>query len=156
TDQAPQRSPSVAASDRGRIFLPVVPCRHGSNAAGRLLLRRTAVTISACFVLTGSPMEIRNLGGSGLRVSAVGLGCNTSGQPFASEPRRRVTPGASVLGITLFDPADFYSTRGGSKTVLGTVPGARRKDIVLAMKYSKPMTEDGTKQGASRRYIMDA
>ena len=34
--------------------------------------------------------------------------------------------------------------------------GDRRKDIVLATKYSKPMSKDGTKQGASRRYIMAA
>jgi aryl-alcohol dehydrogenase-like predicted oxidoreductase len=40
--------------------------------------------------------------------------------------------------------------------VLGTVLGDRRKDIVLATKYSKPMADDGTKQGASRRYIMEA
>ena len=45
---------------------------------------------------------------------------------------------------------------GGSENVLGTVLGDRRKDIVLATKYSKPMAEDGTKQGASRRYIMNA
>jgi aryl-alcohol dehydrogenase-like predicted oxidoreductase len=36
------------------------------------------------------------------------------------------------------------------------VLGDRRKDIVLATKYSKPMATDGTKQGASRRYIMNA
>ena len=36
------------------------------------------------------------------------------------------------------------------------VLGDRRKDIVLATKYSKPMSTDGTKQGASRRYIMSA
>jgi len=40
--------------------------------------------------------------------------------------------------------------------VLGAVLGDRRKDIVLATKYSKPMAEDGTKQGASRRYIVNA
>src|SRR4051794_24495950 len=45
---------------------------------------------------------------------------------------------------------------GGSETVLGAVLGERRKDIVLATKYSKPMSNDGTKQGASRRYIMTA
>ena len=45
---------------------------------------------------------------------------------------------------------------GGSENVLGAVLGDRRKDIVLATKYSKPMAEDGTKQGASRRYIMNA
>ena len=45
---------------------------------------------------------------------------------------------------------------GGSETVLGEVLGNRRKDIVLATKFSKPMSEDGTKQGASRRYILSA
>ena len=34
--------------------------------------------------------------------------------------------------------------------------GDRRKDIVLATKFSKPMSADGTKQGASRRYILSA
>ena len=34
--------------------------------------------------------------------------------------------------------------------------GHRRKDIVLATKYAKAMSDDGTKQGASRRYIMTA
>ena len=42
------------------------------------------------------------------------------------------------------------------KPCSATVLGDRRKDIVLATKYSKPMSNDGTKQGASRRYIMSA
>ncbi len=60
------------------------------------------------------------------------------------------------LGITLFDTADIYAGMGGSETVLGQVLGDRRKDIVLATKFSKPMSNDGTRQGASRRYIMSA
>ena len=101
-------------------------------------------------------MQIRNLGGSGLRVSAVGLGCNNFGQRIDLEASRKVIHKAIDLGITLFDTADIYSDMGGSETVLGAVLGDRRKDIVLATKYSKPMAEDGTKQGASRRYIMEA
>jgi len=101
-------------------------------------------------------MQIRNLGGSGLRVSAVGLGCNNFGQRIDLEASRKVIHRAIDLGITLFDTADIYSNMGGSETVLGEVLGDRRKDIVLATKYSKPMAEDGTKQGASRRYIFQA
>ena len=101
-------------------------------------------------------MQIRNLGGSGLRVSAVGLGCNNFGQRTDLETSRKVIHRALDLGITLFDTADIYAGMGGSETVLGTVLGDRRKDIVLATKFSKPMATDGTKQGASRRYIMDA
>jgi len=101
-------------------------------------------------------MQIRNLGGSGLRVSAVGLGCNNFGQRTDLETSRKVIHKAIDLGITLFDTADIYAGMGGSETVLGAVLGDRRKDIVLATKYSKPMSSDGTRQGASRRYIMSA
>ncbi|TYK98167.1 aldo/keto reductase, partial [Streptococcus pyogenes] len=95
-------------------------------------------------------MEIRNLGGSGLRVSAVGIGCNNFGQRTDLETSRKVIHKAIDLGITLFDTADIYAGMGGSETVLGTVLGDRRKDVVLATKYAKPMATDGTKQGASR------
>jgi aryl-alcohol dehydrogenase-like predicted oxidoreductase len=101
-------------------------------------------------------MEIRNLGRSGLRVSAVGLGCNNFGQRTDLETSRKVIHKAIDLGITLFDTADIYAGMGGSETVLGEVLGDRRKDIVLATKYAKPMSTDGTKQGASRRYIINA
>jgi len=101
-------------------------------------------------------MEIRNLGSSGLRVSVVGLGCNNFGLRIDLEASRKVIHKALDLGITLFDTADIYAGLGGSETVLGTVLGARRKDIVLATKYAKPMAADGTMQGASRHYIMNA
>jgi aryl-alcohol dehydrogenase-like predicted oxidoreductase len=78
------------------------------------------------------------------------------GQRTDLEGSRKVIHKALDLGITLFDTADIYAGMGGSETVLGTVLGERRKDIVLATKYSKPMAADGTKQGASRRYIMNA
>src|SRR5712672_2975384 len=105
---------------------------------------------------SGFPMQIRNLGGSGLRVSAVGLGCNNFGQRTDLETSRKVIHKAIDLGITLFDTADIYAGMGGSETVLGEVLGARRKDIVLATNYSKQMSKDGTKQVASRCYIMSA
>ena len=101
-------------------------------------------------------MQIRNLGGSGLRVSAVGLGCNNFGQRTDLETSRKVIHRAIDLGITLFDTADIYAGMGGSETVLGAVLGDRRKDVVLATKFCKPMAKDGTKHGASRRYIMSA
>jgi aryl-alcohol dehydrogenase-like predicted oxidoreductase len=86
----------------------------------------------------------------------VGLGCNNFGQRTDAETSRKVIHKAIDLGITLFDTADIYAGRGGSETVLGDVLGPRRKDIVLATKFSKPMSDDGARQGASRRYIMAA
>lgn len=101
-------------------------------------------------------MEIRNLGSSGLRVSAVGLGCNNFGVRTDAEMSRKVIHKALDLGITFFDTADMYADRGGSETILGNVLGERRKDIVLATKFGMAMSDDGTKQGAARRYIMNA
>src|SRR3977135_3334175 len=66
-------------------------------------------------------MQIRNLGGSGLRVRAVGLGCNNFGQRIDLEASRKVIHKAIDLGVTLFDTADIYSGLGGSETVLGQV-----------------------------------
>ncbi len=101
-------------------------------------------------------MHIRNLGRSGLRVSAVGLGCNNFGWRIDLEESRKVIHKAIDSGITLFDTADIYANMGGSETVLGEVLGDRRKEIVLATKYAKPMNTDGTMRGASRKYIMSA
>ena len=72
------------------------------------------------------------------------------------EQTRAVVDRAFDLGITLFDTADMYGGRGGSETQLGKILGHRRKDIVLASKFGMAMSDDGTKIGASRRYIMSA
>jgi len=101
-------------------------------------------------------MEIRNLGRSGLRVSVVGLGCNNFGGRIDLEATRRVVHRALDAGITLFDTADSYGNRGTSETMLGETLGDRRKDIVLATKFSQPMDDAQTLKGASRRYIMFA
>jgi aryl-alcohol dehydrogenase-like predicted oxidoreductase len=99
-------------------------------------------------------METRNLGRSGLRVSAIGLGCNNFGGRLALEATRAVVHKALDLGITLFDTADTYGERGGSETQLGEILGEARKGIVLATKFGMPMDDVGVKVGGSRRYIM--
>src|SRR5438270_2492863 len=101
-------------------------------------------------------MQIRNLCGSGLRVSAVGLGCNNFGQRTDLETSRKVIHKAIDLGITLFDTADVYAGPGGSETVLGQVLGERRKDIILATKFGNVMDAAKGLKGASRRYIISA
>ena len=106
-------------------------------------------------------MELRNLGRSGLRVSATGLGCNNFGMRIDLEATRRVVYKALDLGITLFDTADIYGNRGGSEAMLGQVLGERRRDIILATKFGMSMdppeqAATGTLKGASRRYIFAA
>ena len=101
-------------------------------------------------------MEIRNLGASGLRVSAIGLGCNNFGGRIDLDATRKVIHRALDLGITLFDTADTYGERGGSETCIGQILGDDRKRIVLATKFGMPMDNEGVKLGGSRRYIMTA
>src|SRR5262245_29453407 len=101
-------------------------------------------------------MQTRKLGGSGLEVSAVGLGGNNFGGRMDLAATRRVVHKALDLGITLFDTADAYGNRGGSEGYLGQVLGDRRKDIVLATKFGLPMDEAGKLKGASRGYVMRA
>lgn len=101
-------------------------------------------------------MKHRKLGRSGLSVSLVGLGCNNFGGRIDLEASRKVVHRALDLGITLLDTADIYGNRGGSEECLGKILGDRRKDIVLASKFGMPMSDDGKKQGGSRRYIMNA
>ena len=91
-------------------------------------------------------MELHVLGKSGLKVSAIGLGCNNFGRRIEFEASRKVIHQALDLGITLFDTADVYGN-GYSEDTLGRCLGERRKDIVLATKF-------GLEMGASRRHIM--
>jgi aryl-alcohol dehydrogenase-like predicted oxidoreductase len=100
-------------------------------------------------------LEQRNLGRSGLLVSVVGLGCNNFGGRIDFETTKKVVHKALDLGITFFDEADTYGDpRGSSETYLGEILGDRRKDIVLATKFARPMDAAGRMQGASRHYIM--
>jgi aryl-alcohol dehydrogenase-like predicted oxidoreductase len=100
-------------------------------------------------------MQKRKLGAAGPEVSLVGLGTNNFGGRIGLDASRLVIDKALDLGVTLIDTADAYGNKGSSEEILGTVLGARRKDIVLATKFGLPMDGAG-KQGASRRYIMQA
>lgn len=101
-------------------------------------------------------MRMKTLGRSGLKVSVVGLGCNNFGMKCDQAETDAVVHKALDCGITLFDTADAYGNRGGSETMLGKALGARRKDIVLATKFSLPMGDGDYMKGASRRYIVNA
>ncbi|HEX5321418.1 MAG TPA: aldo/keto reductase [Stellaceae bacterium] len=98
-------------------------------------------------------MEQRNLGRSGLIVSAVGLGCNNFGGRNDAAATRAAVHKALDLGITFYDTSDTYGAAGASEEYLGRALAGRRREIVLATKFARPMAAG---QGASRRYIMSA
>jgi len=100
-------------------------------------------------------MQHRQLGRSGLSVSAIGLGCNNIGGRSDFAASRAVVHAALDHGVTLFDTANVYprGARGRSEEFLGQILGERRKDIVLATKVGIAM-DGGRLGGASRATIM--
>jgi aryl-alcohol dehydrogenase-like predicted oxidoreductase len=101
-------------------------------------------------------MEYRNLGRSGLQVSAAGLGCNNFGRRCDQQQTTAVVEKAIELGVTFFDTADIYGPRGLSEEFLGKALASKRRDVIVATKFVGPMGEGPLWGGASRRYIFEA
>lgn len=87
-------------------------------------------------------MEYRNLGVSGLKVSAVGLGCmgmsHGYGAPADRREMSRLLACAVDLGYTLFDTAEIYGTVDdphANEELLGGALHPYRSNIVLATKF---------------------
>ncbi len=105
-------------------------------------------------------MTYRQLGDSGLTVSAVGLGCNNIGRRLDKDATQALVDAALDVGVTLFDTADVYGTEpGASEDLLGQALQGRRDTVVLATKFGKPMRgrvlPEHEARG-SRRYIRAA
>ncbi|MFZ0889928.1 MAG: aldo/keto reductase [Candidatus Binataceae bacterium] len=101
-------------------------------------------------------MEYRNLGDSGLKVSAVGLGCNNFAMKCDAELTRAIVHRALDEGVNFFDTADIYGNRGGSEELLGRALGNRRRDAIVATKFGMAMGDGPFLRGGSRRYIFAA
>jgi len=103
-------------------------------------------------------MEMRNVGRSGLIVSAVGLGTNNFGTRLDKDGSVAVVEAALDAGYTMFDTSDSYGA-GKSEEFLGAALGARRDDVVIATKFGSDLRGgNGADFGArgSRRYIRRA
>ncbi|HEX4049883.1 MAG TPA: aldo/keto reductase [Steroidobacteraceae bacterium] len=96
-------------------------------------------------------MQQRELGQSGLKVSAIGLGCNNFGWLIDEAASREVIDRALGLGINFFDTADVY---GDSELVLGRAFAGRRDRVIIATKFG--IAREGLSGGASRSYVLQA
>jgi aryl-alcohol dehydrogenase-like predicted oxidoreductase len=96
-------------------------------------------------------MESRRIGS--LSVSVVGLGCNNFGTRLDERASERVIHAALDAGITFIDTADVYG-KGLSEEYLGRALGPRRRDVILATKFGKPMDQE--RFGAHPAYIRQA
>lgn len=108
-------------------------------------------------------MELRLLGRTGLRVSALSLGTMTFGPnvgweaigALGVEEAKDLVALALDSGINLFDTADIYSD-GLSEEVLGRALGKRRDDVLVATKCHFRMGDGPNDVGSSRHYIIRA
>ncbi|MDQ1073845.1 MULTISPECIES: aldo/keto reductase [Microbacterium] len=103
--------------------------------------------------MTTSLLPQRPVGRSGLRVSAVGLGCNNfgrSGTPTETlEGTRAVLDAALDAGVTFLDTADVYGREYGlSETLMGEALLGRRDEVVLATKFGHADLAPGVLGGA--------
>jgi 1-deoxyxylulose-5-phosphate synthase len=110
----------------------------------------------------GGKMEYINLGGSGLKVSRIGLGCMSYGVAarqwrLSEDESRSFIRKALDLGVTLFDTADMYGG-GESEEVLGRALAdfSRRDEVVIATKVFYPVRPDSNGRGLSRKAILSA
>ena len=100
-------------------------------------------------------MEMRVLGGTGVSVSKLCFGAGMFGY-FGNEDAAecaRMVDRAIDAGINYFDTSDVYS-HGESETLLGKALKGKRDDVVLATKFSLPMSGDPNQRGNSRRWIV--
>lgn len=109
-------------------------------------------------------MEYVRLGSSGLKVSRIGLGMMSYGdpdlQPWAlrEEQAEPIVRCAVEAGVTLFDTADMYSS-GVSEEITGRLLAklfADRANYALATKVYYPTGPGPNDRGLSRKHILAA
>jgi aryl-alcohol dehydrogenase-like predicted oxidoreductase len=106
-------------------------------------------------------MEYRQLGSSGLRVSALTLGTmGFGGTGWAAavgtidvEGARRQISMALDAGVNLIDTADVYSA-GLSEEIVGKALPVAREEVLLASKVRMPMGDGPNDAGLSRHHVI--
>ncbi len=99
-------------------------------------------------------MKYRQLGKSGLQVSAVGLGANNFGGRVDAKRSTSVIHAALDSGVNFIDTSNSYGG-GLSEQYIGDALKGRREQAVIATKVSSRVAEGPNNSGNSRKHIFD-
>ena len=99
-------------------------------------------------------MKYRQLGKSGLQVSAVGLGANNFGGRVDAKRTTTVVHAALDSGVNFIDTSNSYGG-GLSEQYLGDALKGRRDQAVIATKVSSRVADGPNNSGNSRKHIFD-
>jgi len=100
-------------------------------------------------------MEYRQLGTSGLKISAIGLGCNPFGNEVDQPNATAIVDAALDEGVIYFDTADSYF-EGRSEQLLGEALKGRRHEVIVATKFGNRAGPGPNDTGASRKHIIES
>src|SRR5436853_5606869 len=104
--------------------------------------------------LKGATMKKRELGKSGLEVSALGLGCMGMsfgyGPPKDQQEMISLIRSAVDLGVTLFDTAEVYGPFT-NEVLVGKALAPIRKQVVIATKFGFHFDTNGKQAGLNSR-----
>jgi aryl-alcohol dehydrogenase-like predicted oxidoreductase len=97
-------------------------------------------------------MEYRRLGGTGLMVSELCLGCMTFGRETDEEDSKWLVGRFLETGGNFIDTADVYS-KGVSEEITGRAIEGVRDEVVLATMVRFPMGDGPNDVGLSRKHV---
>ncbi len=99
-------------------------------------------------------MQYRQLGASGLQVSAIGLGANNFGGRLDAGRTEAVVHAALASGVNMIDTSNSYGG-GYSEEFIGRALKGKRHQAVIATKVSSRVADGPNNSGNSRKHICE-